>query len=96
MNESFLKKLRRKGERKLARNVEAFRREQIERERAKHKAIYVELLASCAPITKETRIFEPKQKSRELEEELEATLNFLKKTTTFIATSAPQSHYYLT
>jgi hypothetical protein len=52
--------------------------------------IYVKLLASCAPTTKDIRIFEQEQRSRELEEELEATLNFLKKTTTSIVKPVPQ------
>jgi len=48
------------------------------------------LLASHAPITKEIRIFEQEQRSRELEEELKATLNFLRKTTTFTTKPVPQ------
>ncbi len=51
---------------------------------------YVEPLASRAPIVEETRIFEQEQRSRELEEELEVALNFLKRTITFTATLAPQ------
>ncbi len=91
MIESVLKKLKWEvGERKLERKVEAFKIEQIEKERAKHKAIYVELLASHAPTVKETIIFEQKQRSRELEEELETKFDSLKKTTTSIATLAPQ------
>jgi hypothetical protein len=38
--------------------------------------IYVEPLVSCAPTTKDIRIFEQKHRNRELEEELKATLNF--------------------
>jgi 5-bromo-4-chloroindolyl phosphate hydrolysis protein len=44
--------------------------------------IYVKLLASCVTITEEIIMFEQEQRSKELEEELEATLNFLKKTIT--------------
>lgn len=52
--------------------------------------IYVEPLASHAPHVEETRIFEQEQKSRELEEELEVVLNFLKKTITSTITLTPQ------
>ncbi len=52
--------------------------------------IYVELLASCAPTVEEIRIFEQEQRSRELEEELKATLNFQRKT--IISTTKPVPH----
>jgi hypothetical protein len=63
MSESALEKLRQKiRERKLERKAKAFRREQIEREKVEQvrltKTIYVELLASFAPTTKEIIIFE--------------------------------------
>ncbi len=45
--------------------------------------IYVEPFVSCAPTTEEIIIIQQEHRSRELEEELEATLNFLRKTTTF-------------
>jgi hypothetical protein len=50
-------------------------------------AIYVEPLALHAPIVKEIILFEQEHKSRELEEELKTTFNFLKKTT--ITTTSP-------
>jgi len=59
-------------------------------------AIYVELLASHAPIIEEIRIFEQKQKSKELEEELKASLNFFRKTTTFTAKLTPQALLFQT
>jgi hypothetical protein len=90
MSESALQKLRGKTrERELEKKVEAFRREQIKRERIKHVrligAIYGKVLALCAPIEVLN-----KQRSRELEEELEAALNVFRITTTFIVTPAPQ------
>jgi hypothetical protein len=51
--------------------------------------IYVELLTSHAPTIEEIRVFEQEQISRELEEELKTTLNFLRKTTTFTTKPAP-------
>ncbi len=53
-------------------------------------AIYVEPLASHTPTTEEIKVFEQEQKSRELEEELETTLNFLKRTIISIIKPAPQ------
>jgi hypothetical protein len=48
--------------RELERKIEVFRRDQIEKNRAKQVRligiIYVEPLAFCAPTTKETIIFE--------------------------------------
>ncbi len=63
MSESALKRLRQEvKEKEVERKVEAFRREQIEKGRAKEVwltgAIYVELFISCALIAKEIRIFE--------------------------------------
>jgi hypothetical protein len=49
--------------------------------------IYVELLVSRAPTVEEIRIFEQEQRSRELEDELKATLNFQRKT--IISTTKP-------
>jgi hypothetical protein len=91
MNESGLKKLKWEArEKELEKKAKAFRREQVERERVQHVkligAIYVEPLASHAPITKETRTFEQEQKNRELE----TTFNFLRRTTTSISTLTPQ------
>jgi hypothetical protein len=54
------------------------------------KSIYVEPLASRAPTIEEIRIFEQEHISKELEEELEATLNFLRRTT--ISTAKPVPH----
>ncbi len=53
------------------------------------RAIYVEPFASHAPTIEEIRIFEQIQRSRELEEELEASLNFLKKTIMFTTKLVP-------
>jgi hypothetical protein len=58
MNESDLKRLRREARKKgVEKKVEAFRREHIEKNRAEHvrltKAIYVELLVTCAPTSKD-------------------------------------------
>jgi hypothetical protein len=50
--------------------------------------IYVEPLTSHAPTIEKIRVFEQEHISRELEEELKATLNFLKKTTT--STTKPE------
>ncbi len=91
MNENTLKKLKWKVKEKKAK---AFKRKQVKRERAKWvrltRTLYVEPLASRAPTTKEVRIFEQEQKSRELEKELEAILNFSRRTTIF--TIAPTPH----
>jgi len=75
MSESTLKNLRQEARKsELERKVEAFKREQIERERVEQvqliRTIYVEPLTSHAPTTKEIRIFEQEQRNRELEEEL--------------------------
>jgi hypothetical protein len=56
MNDNDLKRLRQEARNKeVERKVEAFGREQIEKEIMKHVqltiVIYVELLASCAPTT---------------------------------------------
>jgi cell division protein FtsX len=48
------------------------------------------LFASHAPIIEDITIFEKEQRSRELEKELEATLNFLKRTITSTAKPIPQ------
>jgi len=63
MSESALEKLKQEArEKKIEKKVEAFRREQIEREKVEHVrltgAIYIELLALHAP----TSIFEQEQK----------------------------------
>jgi hypothetical protein len=63
MNESTLERLRWKTkEKEVDEKVEAFRKEQIEKKSVEHvwltKAIYVEPLASRAPIAKETKVFE--------------------------------------
>ncbi len=52
--------------------------------------IYVEPLTSQAPTVEEIIIFEQEQTNRELEEELEATLNFLRKPTTSTTKPIPQ------
>ncbi len=52
--------------------------------------IYVEPLVSCTPIAEAIKFFEQEHKSKELEEELEATLNFLRITITSIAKLVPQ------
>jgi hypothetical protein len=58
--------------------------------------IYVEPLVSCAPTTKDIRIFEQKHKSRELEEELKTTLNFLKENHYFyIKTNIAGYNYFI-
>jgi hypothetical protein len=51
-------------------------------------AIYVELLVSRAPIIEETNFFE-QHKSRELKEELETYIHFLRKTTIFTVAPTP-------
>jgi hypothetical protein len=51
------------------------------------KAIYVKPLVSSASTIEETKVFEQEQRSRELEEELERALNFLRRTIT--STSKP-------
>ncbi len=81
MSENVLERLRREAkEKEVQRKVEAFRREQIEKKRAKHVwligAIYVEPLASRTPTTEDIIIFEQEKINRELEEELKTTLNF--------------------
>jgi hypothetical protein len=72
MSESTSEKLKQEArKRELERKVEAFRREEVERERMEQVkligVIYVEPLASRAPIAEETKIFKEEQKSRELE-----------------------------
>ncbi len=52
--------------------------------------IYVEFLASRTPTVEETKVFDQEQRSRELEEELEIALNFLRKTTTSTTKPTPQ------
>ncbi len=54
------------------------------------KVIYVEPFVSHTPIAKEIRVFEKEHRGRELEEELEVTLNFLKRTIIFITKPASQ------
>ncbi len=88
MSESALERLRWEAREKgVGRKAETFRKKQIEKEKAEHvqltKVIYVGPLVSRVPTTKDIWIFEQEQRSRELEEELEATQNFLRKTTTF-------------
>lgn len=63
MNESVLEKLKQEArERKLERKAKAFRRKQIERGKMEEiiliRVIYVEPLASRAPIVEETIISE--------------------------------------
>ncbi len=92
MSESILEKLKQKArEKELEKKVKAFFKKQIEREIMEQVrligAIYVEPLALHAPIVKEIIFFEQEHKSRELEEELKTTFNFLKKTT--ITTTSP-------
>jgi hypothetical protein len=72
MSESTSEKLKQEArKRELERIVEVFRREQVEREKTEQvqliRVIYVEPLASRAPIVEETKIFKEEQKSRELE-----------------------------
>lgn len=52
--------------------------------------IYVEPFVSHTLIAKEIRVFEKEHRGRELEEELEVTLNFLKRTIIFITKPASQ------
>ncbi len=64
MNESVVKKLIQEArEKEVERKTKAFKKEQIEREKAKQvwltRAIYVKLLASRTPIIEEIRNFEP-------------------------------------
>jgi hypothetical protein len=65
----------------------------VEKERLEHvhliETIYIEPLASHEPTKHEIIIFEEEKKSRELEEELEVALKFLRKimTSTTIAES---------
>ncbi len=54
------------------------------------QAINVEPLVSSASTTEETKVFEQEQRSRELEEELEEALNFLRRTTTSTSKPTPQ------
>ncbi len=63
MNENALERLRQKTRDKgVERKIEAFRREQIEKEKEEQVqligAIYVELFTSCTPIAKKIIIFE--------------------------------------
>lgn len=67
MNESTLEKLKQEAWKKeVERKIEAFRRERIEIERAEHVqlvgTIYVELIVSHTPTTKETKVFEQEHK----------------------------------
>jgi hypothetical protein len=67
MSENTLERLRWEArDNEVERKAEAFKREQIEKKRAKHVqligAIYVELLASHTPTTKETKAFEQEQR----------------------------------
>ncbi len=83
MSESALDMLRREArEKEFEKKVEASRKEQIEKERAKWvhltRTICIEPLASCEPIIEDIRIFEQEHKSRELEKELKVALNFHK------------------
>ncbi len=94
MNESALERLKQEvREKEIEKKTEVFRKEHIEKKRTEQvrltREIYVEPLASCTPTTKEIKVFEQKLKSKELEEELEKTLNFLKKPTIFIAKPTP-------
>jgi hypothetical protein len=91
MSESTLEKLRREvREKESKRKVEVAKRKHVERERAQQvhliEAIYIKPLASHEPTKEEIIIFEEEKKSRELEEELELTLNFLKRTPISIVT----------
>jgi hypothetical protein len=52
--------------------------------------IYIEPLASHEPIVDEVIVFEQEKRSRDLEEELKTTFNFLGRTIIFIATPEPQ------
>ncbi len=58
------------------------------------KAICVELLASFAPTTKETIIFEQRQRTGELKEELKIVFNFLRTTITPTTKPTPHCCYY--
>jgi hypothetical protein len=94
MSESALKRLRRKTkEKEVEKKTKALRREQIEKEKMEHvqliRVIYVDSFDSCTP-TKKKKTFEQKHRSRELEEELEVTLNFFKITIIFTIKPAPQ------
>jgi hypothetical protein len=76
--------------REYERKVEIARKEQVEKETAEQVrligAIYIEPLASQKPLEEEIRIFGEEKKSKKLEEELEATLNFLRRIMTSTAT----------
>lgn len=78
----------------VERKAKAFKREQIEKKRAEQVqligAIYVKLFASHTCTIEETKVFEQEQRNRELEEEVEATLNFLSRTITSIVKPTPQ------
>jgi hypothetical protein len=54
------------------------------------QAINVEPLVSSASTTEKTKVFEQEQRGRELEEELEEALDFLKRTTTSTSKPTPQ------
>jgi hypothetical protein len=92
--ENALDKSKREArEKKLERKAKIAKREQMEREKVEHVhligIIYIEPLALCEPIAKDIRICEQEQKSRELEEELKATLNFFSRTITYTSTPEP-------
>jgi hypothetical protein len=94
MSESALERLRWEvKEKEVERKAEAFRREQIEKERVEHvwltRAIHVESLASHTRTIEGTKVFEQEQRNRELEEEIEVTLNFLRRTITFTVKPTP-------
>ncbi len=89
MSEKTLEKLRKEArEREYERKVEIARKEQVEKERAEQVcligAIYIEPLALRKPLEEEIRIFGEEKKIKNLEEELEATLNFLRRIMTSI------------
>jgi hypothetical protein len=54
------------------------------------ETIYIEPLALCEPTKHEIRIFEEEKKGRELEEELEVALKFLRKIMTSTTIVEPQ------
>ncbi len=92
MSESALKKLRREAKvKKYGKKTEVTRRKQVEKERVEQVrligTIYIEFLASWEPTKEEIKIFEEKKKSKELEEEFKAVINFLKRTMISIATT---------
>ncbi len=55
--------------------------------------IYKKPLALCEPTVKKIKVFQQEKKSKDLEEELEATLNFLMQTIIF--TTTPKPHVIL-